>query len=274
MSIANLNGGNVIINDLKVRNIDTPNLGDALTIGTVNAAPITIGKLASEVLFGGRIRSAFIDTNAAVNPTLFIGADPATGNIQLGHAGVPITVPAGVITPTITRGGSVGIGTLDIGGNLANSAVTIGNLSAPITLIASSLIFPGSAPPLEISESRAEVNSNVFFTGALVAPNFAVITTYRFGEFVTIDIRDALAAANRFAAGVPISMVGALGVGYRPAIDMKFICLAIDNGANVVGQCNILANGTITVGSLTGNDFAGAGPCGFYNISYTFNINN
>jgi hypothetical protein len=42
-----------------------------------------------------------------------------------------------------------------------------------------------------------------------------------------------------------------------------------------MGQCNILANGTITVGSITTNDFAPAGGIsGFYNISYTFNINN
>jgi hypothetical protein len=183
------------------------NLGDALTIGTVNAAPITIGKLSSTVNFGGRILASFIDVNPTVNSTMFIGADPTTLNMQLGHGGVPITVPAGVITPGITRGGSVGIGTLAIGDNLANSAVTIGNLSAPITLIASSLIFPGAAPPLEISDSRAEVTSSVFFTGAVIAPNFAVVTTYRFGEFVTVDIRNALGGVANVALGVPISMV-------------------------------------------------------------------
>jgi hypothetical protein len=273
MSIANLNGGNLIINDLKVKTIDTPTALDDLLIGTVNANSVVLGRAGHPVISKGFIRANNLDVDTAQGSTLFIGADTPTLNIQIGHALVPATVPAGVITPTVTRGGSVGIGTLDIGGNLANSAVTIGNLSAPITLIASSLIFPGSNPPLEISETKAEVTSSVFFTGALITPNFGIITTYRFGEFVTIDIRDALAPAVRTTAGVPISMVGALGSGYRPNIDIKFGCLIVNSAGNEMGQCNILANGTITVGSIVTNDF-GAGTCGFYNISYTFNINN
>lgn len=271
MSIANLSGGNVIINDLKVRNIDTPVLGQELTIGTVNAAPVTIGKLSSTVNFGGRILATFIDVNPAVGSSLFIGADVPTTGIQIGHGGVPINVPAGVITPTITRGGSVGTGTLDIGANLANTAITIGNTSAPIILFANSLTFPGTASPLLITETRVFVSNNLTYSGALTNPGGCNVSLYRLGNFVALDFKNLVTGFSAVAAQA-ITVVGAIPVDYRPTTQRTFIGMCIDNSIIKPAQINLFPNGAISIGELTTNVFTNAQPCQAFDFSFTYNI--
>lgn len=81
------------------------------------------------------INTGTIDANASVGTTLFVGSNPPTVNLQLGSfTGDHITVPPGIFTPDIERGGSIGAGTLNIGITPSTQNVQIGvNGGNPIT---------------------------------------------------------------------------------------------------------------------------------------------
>jgi hypothetical protein len=274
MSIANLTGGSnfpIVINDLKVKTIDTPTALDNLLIGPVNANSVIIAKLSSSTIVKGPLLTNHIDVDSTQGSTLFIGAEPQTLNMQLGRTGFPVTALGGVITPGITRGGSVGAGTLDIGGNLANTAITVGNTAAPITLLANSLTFPSTTlTPLSITESLQSFSAVIPYTGGINNVNGCRVNISRFGDLVTVDIVNLIPAGNPSALGTPV-VINALPVGYRPATERVYVGMLFSSGQLAPGQVHIFPNGAITV-----FDFISGGVvngCQLQSYSYTFNVN-
>jgi hypothetical protein len=273
MSIANLTGGSnfpIVINDLKVKTIDTPTALDDLLIGPVNANRVIVGRAGHPVISKGFIQTNNIDADPAQGSTLFIGADIPTGNIQLGHVGVPATASAGLITPGVTRGGSVGAGTLDIGGNLANTAITVGNTAAPITLLANNLFFPSTTlTPLSITESLQSFTTVLPYTGGINNVNGCRANISRFGDLVTVDIVNLVAAGPPSVLATPV-IINALPVGYRPATEHIFIGLIFSNGTLAPGQVHIFPSGAISVGDFLSNGLVNG--CQLQSYSYTFNV--
>lgn len=273
MSIANLNDIDITIDDLKVKNIDTPTAADSLTIGTVNAQAITMGVVGRAVNVKGRLRTNIIDVDTSVGNTLFIGPDDAVDIAIGGPVGNPVTIPRGILANSVNRGGSAGVGQLEIGVNAATTSLVIGNNAAPINMQASTLFFPSSGIPFSINESFVSYTASIAFTGALVNPAGCRVSAYRFGDWVYVTVRHLLNAPLPALNSVdPIIMAGALGIGYRPLSQYTFIVMCHDSGTDT-GQANIFPNGNITVGRLNTNHFSAGNDCNIWDFHFAFNVN-
>jgi hypothetical protein len=276
MSIANLGGGNVIVNDLKVRNIDTPLNGQSLTIGTVNANPVVIGQAGRAVQVKGRLETNIIDVDTSVGTTLFIGPDNAVDISIGGPVGNPVTIPQGILARSVNRGGSVGAGQLELGTTAPTTSLVIGQPLAPINLQASTLFFPSTGIPFSINDSRANIIVGGSFSGALVTANAVLMAYYRFGDWVTVQIRNMAGLSPALNSVDPIIIAGALASGYRPTNTQFFSVRVYSNGVGTRddAQAQILSNGNITFGAFDTNHFTATNDIGLlFGYTFTFNIN-
>lgn len=276
MSIANLSGGNVIVNNLLVRNIDTPLNGQSLTIGTINANPVTIGQAGRAVQVKGRLETNIIDVDLSVSNVLFIGPDNAVDIAIGGPTGNPVVIPQGVITQSVNRGSSLGAGQLEIGTAAPTTSLVIGQVLAPMNLQASSLSFPSAGIPFSINDSRANIIVGGSFTGAIIVPNAVLVAYYRFGDWVTVQMRNVAALTAALNSTDPIIIAGVLASGYRPTGTQFFTARVYSNGVGTRddAQVQILSNGNITFGSHDTNHFTAPNDIGLLlGYTFTFNIN-
>lgn len=280
MSIENLNGANFpfVINNILTKNIDSPAPGQTLSIGVDNADLIVIGD-GGTIRFKGTVEANIIDADATVSSTLFISPNNAL-NTQIGVAtGAAITVPPGIFTKSIDMGGSLGAGTLSLGGETNTTEVDIGQGSAPIKLFGGSLQFPTTLlSPLVITDSQASQTITIPFTGAIVNPAGAHLSFYKFGDWVTVDFKHLLVPQLPTVSGVALTCLNVLPINYRPLVSNRnFTILVADNGVTQAGQAFINVNGDLSMGNASAGTLSSVPPAtnniAVFDWSYTFNVN-
>lgn len=276
MSIENLNGSNFpfILNNILTQNIDTPISGQTLSLGTVNAATVVVGPPAGVVKIQGTEQVNIIDT-AAVGATLFIGPNDA-GNIQLSRAAAsPVTIPPGIITTNINVAGILPPGPLTIGNNLSTTEIDIGQAASAVKIFGGSLQFPTTLlTPLVITDSQVSQVTTIPFTGAIVNPVAAILSFYKFGDWVTVEFRHLLVPQVPTVSGVALTCLNVLPINYRPLVSNRnFTILIADNGVTQAGQAFIQLNGDISMGNALNGTLNGPGTVAVFDWSYTFNVN-
>ncbi len=273
MSIANLGGSDIIVDDIIAKSLDTPTSGDNLLIGTVTANSVVIGRPSHNTDIEGALRTNNIDVNLARGSTLFIGATNAV-DIAIGKVGGnPITVNPGILTTGVDRGGSLGVGVLTIGNAVSTTSVVIGQAAAPTIIHASSLSFPTTdILAYSVSDSRVLINELVNFTGGVVAANACRVSYFRLGQFVTVQFHGVLAGLLAANSTSPIILPAVLLAGYRPANQITFIGFGIRNTTYANLQINILTNGDITMGAQDTNFWSFNQIAFVYDFCYTFNV--
>lgn len=267
MSIANLSDFPIVVSNLETDNIDTVNDGDPLTIGTVKANPVTIGQVGRAVNINGRLQTKIIDVPNVID-TLFIGPDVAKDIAIGGPTGNPVVIPRGIITTKVDRGSTVGAGELEIGGDAPTTSLAIGNAGAPIALISSSLSFPGTTP-YSLSTTGATVTQVMSYSGAVNTANAAIVSYYRFGDWVSLEVRPQLPPQPITAVGQPITLVGALIVGYRPVAPHNIAVDVFDTGNSINGLVVISNTGDLIFGDGS-SQFTGPNV-GILGCTFTFN---
>lgn len=218
-----------------------------------------------------------INANPDYGTVLFIGAQPSTVDMQIGtFGGNPATMASGIFIDSIERGGTIGVGQLDIGIAPETTSVQIGAPGQPL-LLRGDVSLPSTGLSYNITDSFAFTQTTVGFSGALsVASNGALITIFKIANMVTFGLSNLFTrlspAADALDSVNPIILNYSIPASLRPALDQEFMVGAYLNGVFIPGRCTINTSGVIGIGSLDTFHFTAAQTCGVVDFNYSYSV--
>jgi hypothetical protein len=230
-----------------------------------------------EILNSHFVNTQFVDANVEFGQTLFVGAQAQTTNCQVGGGTTSVTFPTTIICKNYARGGSVGNGTVDIHTGVESTTINVGHTGAPLNLAASNmslqasnLLLPSSDIGYTISNSFIEVSGSFNYNGATTQSNAARVVTRRIGNWTDVYVNQRQSFQNAENSFQPIIVSNALGVGYRPLVDLYFPCMVWINNKYVPGLGICYSNGDIDFGAMDTGAFTSGQQCGIgaFHVSF------
>lgn len=199
-----------------------------------------------------------LDANASLGGTLFVGTGPSfTTSVQIGApSGTTVVLPgsSGLLCANYSRGSILGPGPISIGtDDVQVTGLFIGSAARPMVLRASGLSLPtAGVTPYVISESQAQQNTVMNYTGAIVSAGAVNVSLRRIGNWVDVNLRQIGAQSVTVGGQFSIIIAGALPVNYRPLVSNRdFVCNVYNNSANnlsyVSGNIRITTGGNIEI---------------------------